>query len=115
VLHFSLESALLGPARTLSSSALKMNPVLKQLKRRGLGRHQIADLLEKHIGDGQSEYLCKQALDALMKIDDTQFLSMIRVTRRLAYKSNTSCTDIVALAIVALRTSHSSLQRSDST
>ncbi len=47
-----------------------MNPILRKLSGSRLTRSEVADLLEKHVGDYLNEYHCKQAYEAISQIPD---------------------------------------------
>jgi hypothetical protein len=49
-----------------------MNPVLKKILRPTIARHQIADLVEKHVGADSSAVRCEEALSALKRIRDDE-------------------------------------------
>lgn len=44
------------------------SPLYRQLSGARLSLAQMADLIERHIGDGCEQYSCKEALDALQRI-----------------------------------------------
>lgn len=45
-----------------------VNSVLKKLSQPHISSDSIADALERHIGDGQNEYVCQQAFEALKRV-----------------------------------------------
>lgn len=77
-----------------------MNPVLRKLSKRLLSPAGMADLLEKHIGDGTNDLHCKQACDALSKIQDHDIRVQVCITVRLLSESTTDC--LIARRIIEL-------------
>lgn len=58
-------------------------PTLKALSRHGLTSLEAAKLLQKHIGDGSSEWTCQQALAELRRLKNQSDLVIGKVTIRL--------------------------------
>ena len=81
---------------------LSMNPVLKKLSAPGQSASQIANLLEKHIGDGENEQICSEACGALIRIRDAEKNSIVRTTMNLASSDGSSCQTIKSV-IACLR------------
>lgn len=65
-----------------------MNPVLRKLSKPGLSRLEAAELLEKHIGDGENTLHCTEAIGALHRIRDAKHNAVGRVLARLAIAAN---------------------------
>ena len=61
------------------------SPTLKALSRKSLTPVEIADLLQKHIGDGSSDFVCQQALDALRRLKDPSVLVVPNVTMLILF------------------------------
>lgn len=79
-----------------------MNPVLRKL-RQTKTREQIANLLEKHIGDGSNQGHCRQAYDALLlrgRDEDAKLVA--EFARALTSNDGDWCAGIHA-AIASLR------------
>lgn len=79
-----------------------MNPVLKKLRNRKLSPSDIADLLERHIGDGLNEAHCRDACDALHTIGHEKANSYARVIKAMLDYEPNKC-EIVKSVILALR------------
>ena len=60
-----------------------MPPTLKALSRRSLRPVEIADLLQRHVGDGGNEWVCQQAFEELRRLKDQALLIVPAVTIRL--------------------------------
>ena len=71
-----------------------MNPVLKKLSAPGQSASQIANLLEKHIGDGANEQICSEACSALIRLHDAEQNSIVRTTMNLASSDESNCQTI---------------------
>jgi hypothetical protein len=59
------------------------NPILKKLSKPGLQASEIAALLEKHIGDKSSEFICSQAFEAVARLKDERLVLVVYVTIRI--------------------------------
>lgn len=79
-----------------------MNPVLKKLSNPRLSRFEVANLLQKHVGDGSNEHHCAQACSALRRIRNEDQSAVVRVLVRLVQADGTNCQAIQA-AIANLR------------
>ena len=71
-----------------------MNPVLKKLSDPHLSRNQVADILEKHIGDGSNDYHCEQACNALRRIRDADTSAVVRTIAALLDRDGKHCETI---------------------
>lgn len=58
-----------------------MNPILKKVTGKRVTPKDIGDLLEKHLGLNPNEFHCKQALEAIDRIQDSQVRTSIKVMR----------------------------------
>ena len=74
------------------------NAVLKKLSSRNISNSIIADLLEKHIGDGSNEYHCRQAFEALVRIKEQRTTIPAFVLCRLLRNGNNYCEMVRAAA-----------------
>ncbi len=79
-----------------------MGPILKKLSAPNQSATQLADLLTKHIGTGQSELICAQACEALNRIRNAEQSMMAVTTANLLRDSCSSCQTIIAV-IASLR------------
>lgn len=68
-----------------------MNPTLKKLSSPSLSRVDVADLIERHIGDGCSETHCQEALDALRRVRDERTRMTALVIVRIQRDDLDSC------------------------
>jgi len=68
-----------------------MNPVLKKLRDRSLSSGELANLLQKHIGDGLNEIHCREAVEALRRISDEGSRVAAEVTAELVRHSCGDC------------------------
>lgn len=74
------------------------NSTLKKLSHRNISPVEIADLLEKHIGENPNEYCCKQALDALVRIKNININITTRATHRILGSDTNHC-DAISVII----------------
>lgn len=65
----------------------------------------IADLLEKHIGDGSNETHCEAACEELRRIRDEQTQALVKLIRIFQISNGVSACDVVKQVIGALRAS----------
>jgi hypothetical protein len=68
-----------------------MSPTLRKLSKRGLGALEAAELLRRHVGDAPAERHCRDAIDALTRIRDTELNAVTRVLARMANPSADPC------------------------
>ena len=78
------------------------NPVLKKLSNPRISNATIADLLEKHIGDGSNEQHCRQAWVALQRIKHQRLSIAARVLGTLLSNGNNYC-EMVRQAAAQIR------------
>jgi hypothetical protein len=70
------------------TEAIRMNPILDKLTGRPRSLVDVADTLERHIGDGTDESRCKEAMQALQRVrlhNPTYYLRA--ALRELDYKA----------------------------
>jgi hypothetical protein len=82
-----------------------MNSILQKFVSHGVKPSERAFLLEKHIGAGDSEYVCAQAIDAIEKIKDEEIRSLCQVVIRLLGANCAAC-DALRTVIPMLRSLH---------
>jgi hypothetical protein len=68
-----------------------MNPVLKKIASSRVSRHQIADLVEKHIGASLNESQCQEACTALNTIRSLEIRIPLLTLCMLEGFSRTPC------------------------
>lgn len=79
-----------------------MNPILRKLRRKNLSPADVAQLLEKHIGDGSNEFHCRQACEALRTIRREDTRSYAQFIDNILNGVSTRC-EVVKRVISALR------------
>lgn len=79
-----------------------MNPILKKLSAPNQSATQLAELLTKHVGAGDSEHICAEACEALTRIRNAEQSMMAIAMVNLLGDSCSSCQIIMAV-IEALR------------
>ena len=79
-----------------------MNPVLRELygPRRSIA--DVADLLERHIGDGTDRDRCKEALEALRRVRGQNPTYYLRIALR-ALDADTEPCETVRAVVAVLR------------
>ena len=80
-----------------------MNPVLRKLSSGRLSVGELADLLEKHIGDGSNESHCETACDALRRIRNPETNALARAVQVLQRSNGFRACEVVQQIIAALR------------
>lgn len=80
-----------------------MNSVLRKLGSKHLSAGQIADLLEKHIGDDSNEVHCQAALDAIRRIRDHEMNSLAHLISVLQTANDQGACEVVRQIVAALR------------
>ena len=78
------------------------NPVLKKLSKPCQPASALADLLQKHIGDGSNEHHCKEAFEALVRIKNRKLAIPAQVLGRLISNGSNYC-ELVRLAADLIR------------
>jgi len=73
------------------------NPVLRKLSNNSLSSLVIADLIEKHIGNGVNEYHCLEAYLALKRIRNQKVSLAIELIDGILGKEETRCNTIKAI------------------
>ena len=79
------------------------NPVLRKLRSGRLTKSAIADLLQKHIGDGSNESHCVAACGALRTIRDEDSKDLAELIRIFQGSNGLSACDTIKQVIAALR------------
>ena len=74
-----------------------MNPTLKKLSSPNLSRFDIASLLERHIGEGSSQFHCEEAVAALRRIRHEETNVAVRIIARLLDTETDPCKTIRAV------------------
>ena len=78
------------------------NPVLRKLGSPKLSARDIADLLQRHIGDGSNESHCKDACEALRRIRNEETRAVVQLTAVISRTCNNYC-EVVKQVIEVLR------------
>jgi hypothetical protein len=87
--------------------AYMTNSVLKKLRSRKVSAQQIADLLEKHIGDGLNEIHCRDACEALGTIRSEELRRLVHIVDVIFRNGDNYC-NAVRRVIAVLRAQPSS-------
>lgn len=64
------------------------NPVLRKLSSRKLLPRDMADLMQKHVGDGENEGYCREACDALGRIRNDGLRGQVQLVLRFSRATN---------------------------
>ena len=81
-----------------------MNPILKKLSDQALTDVEIAELLQRHIGDGRNPYHCEEAIFALKRLRDERALRFAEAVATFQGFEADPCTTIESV-IAMLRQS----------
>lgn len=79
-----------------------MNPTLRKI-RSAKSASEVADLLQKHIGEGANQSHCKDACEAIQRIENEEIKQSIRAM--LVVHDNSNWCDTAQVIIATLRNS----------
>ncbi len=86
-------------------SAQLLSPIHRQLSGARLSLAEMADLIERHIGDGRDRRSCKEALDALQRIRRDSHNFYVRAAAAPLDRGGEPCV-LVREVVLALRKWH---------